>query len=62
VGPLNVDSRRRSNVSNAQIVAIPISLYLASDQATYYEGPVLVVDGAGPPLNSAREDQQHSVG
>jgi hypothetical protein len=32
---------------NAQIVAIPIPLYLASDEATYYEGAVLVVDGGG---------------
>src|SRR5271156_198063 len=27
------------------IVAIPIPLYLASDEATYYEGAVLVVAG-----------------
>jgi NAD(P)-dependent dehydrogenase (short-subunit alcohol dehydrogenase family) len=29
----------------AQLAVIPISLYLASDEATYYEGAVLVVDG-----------------
>jgi hypothetical protein len=32
-------------VSFAQIAAVPIPLYLAFDEATYYEGAVLVVDG-----------------
>jgi NAD(P)-dependent dehydrogenase (short-subunit alcohol dehydrogenase family) len=37
--------RTDAGVAFAQIAAVPIPLYLAFDEATYYEGAVLVVDG-----------------
>jgi hypothetical protein len=40
-----IDLEIRVFQHNPQIVAIPIPLYVASDEATYYEGAVLVVDG-----------------